>query len=621
MSDTSETLAHRPALSPRSKHFVKWLLAITAAALILRLIVSAQLAAGYSPVTRPAPATDMHTYMQLGAQVADGTYPYEDGYYYQPFYYGVFLPLIYKIFGQGHWPLIIAQSLLGAACVLLTGLAAARLFGRRAGLAAAVLLALCRFHVFYTPMALIAILQSFWISLLLYCSLIAASRKSLKWWTACGLICGMSIVTRGNMQLFIPLLLGLILVRQFRDGRRAALTACIALVIATQLPQLPFSVVNYNAKGTWTGPSTAAAAVLALGNTPEAPPGGREPGTGAGPMEYPTTCNAWMDLTAPDHPQHTPMSTSIRRWAMAEPLVFVELKWRMLLLFWNRAEVPNNVAIEAFGKPAPSSLLHLPILLDFWLIGGLGLAGLLLTLARRRHRTSAVYTAGVVILYCISIVVFYILARFRVPILPVLCVFGGYTIITMHRRFGEKDGDGRRRIVDAVLAAAAFVVVAMGFDAYRYGWESRVMAIIRPDGMTIELPHETLIKDNGPLSFGGWLPLPLNEPRTILKTLTSGTAGGQAAIRLAVSAERQATVKISGTEHTLKPGINWLTIPADQLTPSLSGGQTTFTILVGQASAPAYIFVDSQRQYGRTTINGQPADGELVVELHIRGQQ
>jgi hypothetical protein len=147
--------------------------AITLVAWLLRLYVGWQLMDSDSAVERPHIQTDMATYFKNAKAVADGTYDYSEGFYYQPFYYTVFLPLTFKIFGAGAKGVVIVQSLLGAACVFLAGLSAAMLFGKRAGIVAAALLALARMHIFYTPYMLMAVLQSFWMVLLFYISIIA----------------------------------------------------------------------------------------------------------------------------------------------------------------------------------------------------------------------------------------------------------------------------------------------------------------------------------------------------------------------------------------------------------------------------------------------------------------
>ena len=60
-------------------------------ALLLRLLVCLELADA-GAVRRPWSGTDMATYRDLAAGILRGEFP--DAYYYQPFYYTVFLPLV-----------------------------------------------------------------------------------------------------------------------------------------------------------------------------------------------------------------------------------------------------------------------------------------------------------------------------------------------------------------------------------------------------------------------------------------------------------------------------------------------------------------------------------------------
>ena len=70
-----------------------------AVALLLRLITAWQIAHGEfaTSIFAPSPATDLRTYMNLAEQIADGKF--SGPFYYQPFYYSVFLVLIRWISG------------------------------------------------------------------------------------------------------------------------------------------------------------------------------------------------------------------------------------------------------------------------------------------------------------------------------------------------------------------------------------------------------------------------------------------------------------------------------------------------------------------------------------------
>ncbi len=260
------------------------LLIISALGLALRFAACWELFKHYPPVTSPSVHTDMYTYRSLALAFLAGDYDISKGFYYQPFYYSVFLPLVYGIGGYGPIPLLVTQSAIGAGVIWLTGISFARIFGKCAGLAAALFIALNRSHIFYTAFTLIAVLQSFWLCLLLYTTLLAYEKKRVPWWLGVGLVNGVSIVTRGNSLCFIPLILGTIVV-SLRKQKGLMWICALVYLGAALLPQLPYSIVNYKNEQHWVGASTAAPAVLALGNTPESPPGGREPGTGAGPME------------------------------------------------------------------------------------------------------------------------------------------------------------------------------------------------------------------------------------------------------------------------------------------------------------------------------------------------
>ena len=191
-------------------------------------------------------------------------------------------------------------------------------------------------------------LQSFWFALLAYLVVKLLKKRNLPLALATGAVWGCAVLTRGNALLF-GFVLAVLMIRR-RAWKRGLAVAAACLVVQT-----PFIVLNSAHLGRPCGPSTAADAVLALGNTPEAPPGGRDPGLPAGPMEYPET---YADFMARAAARSVPlqMLDFLRR----EPAAFLELQFRKILLFWESGEIPNNVSMYGEGRQSTVLACDLP---------------------------------------------------------------------------------------------------------------------------------------------------------------------------------------------------------------------------------------------------------------------
>ncbi|MCK5844244.1 MAG: glycosyltransferase family 39 protein, partial [Victivallales bacterium] len=536
------------------------ILCVALASFVIRVQVCRELAGNDPQVSNPSEYTDMWTYRSLSERIVKGEF--EDEYYYQPFYYAVFLPTLKYLFGFGVWPVILAQCLLSAVTVWLAGATAARLWKGIAGIAAALLTALSSTLILYTAFHLIATLQAFWIVLLAYfcvkalepraCRAKSFARRSTEW-AGIGCVSAMAILTRGNIWFFVPGILLAVTAAEFalipeisdtdrmRKRFKAFLPAALFLFMAIA-PQIPFAWRNTAIKGSFTGSSTAAGAVLCLGDTPESPPGGREAGSGPGPMEYPDTCKAWSAGGGT-----ASVASRITRWAFREPLAFLELQLRKCLLFWDYREIPNNVALEMDGLRSPTlSTLGLLPLLDVRTPMGprkiifmnlvpipallllFGLAGAIFAFGRmslklirkRRARLTEALLLYFVIAYWLGTAAFYILARFRAPVTPLLAIFAGGFIFHSYKLLSRRDHKmGSKAALTAVFALLfSGAVVFSGYNVYRTHCEPTIMRLARPNGVASRLNDTTLLlKDNGPATFGGWTPERMKDGMTIKK--------------------------------------------------------------------------------------------------------
>ena len=602
------------AARTRERRFLRNLLWIAAAALLLRLGVSAELAAingGNNSVFSPSKLSDLATYMQLARDMA--AFRYSGEFYYQPFYYAVFLPVLYLVSGASIWFVIAVQSLLGAGCCWFAGLAAARIFGRKAGYAAAVLTAISTPLLLYTPFHQNETLQSFNLVLLFYLVLRAMEWKRLRFWGWAGAMTGVAILTRGNIWILVPgiLLLG------GPAGRRCGVTwrrvaAGLGLFVGVLIAvQLPFAIHNTRVTGRLSGPSTAADAVLGLGNSQEAPPGGREPGLPAGPMEYPEAWHRMMELSR----SGVSVAEQMFDWMCREPAAFFELQFRKLLLFWDYREIPNNVSL--YGEGEASRILQLLVFGRSGLLLALALAGILVAvLPRLRFRRSL---PEWLLLYFIAAywgatALFYILSRFRAPILPVAAVAGGAFVGWMIRRWNTAPAERKHTLLlGGGALVAAFWITTSGYEFYRQQCEAAVMRLVRPAGTRIDLGDgKCAWFDYGPLTFGGWRELPLKPGTELEKSFPVAASRAELEWTLLAATPGRIAVRINGEERRLEleqPGFCRVRIPL-----SCPDGKVRIRILA--FSGEPQLICDSQRNYRRSELDGRPLDGEWIMRLY-----
>lgn len=605
--------AHRPGGGHR--RLLVGLILVAFLALGLRLWVCGELAETPA-VVHPLDVTDMDTYRRLASEILQGNWP--EVFDYQPLYYTVLLPIALLLSPDSPWGAMILQALLGTAACLLAGLAAARLYGRRAGILAALFLALARYHIFYTPFLLLEVLFSFWTALALYAVILLLEKPTWQRGALTGLAVAGALLTRGNALLWLPGILVLLCVRCRKDPRRA-LMPLAALLVAFLLPILPYAIHNSHATGHLCGASVAGGKVLSLGNSPEAPAGG---------LEYPRTYHEWGRQEAEEG---ISVPRQILSWAVEEPLAFLELKFRALLLFWDHMEIPNNVSLEIDGQK--SALLKCPLLLPWSFLASLALAELLRTLWPRRRAQWGVLWMAVAFWGATS--AFYLLARFRVAALPILAVLAAgfaFRIWVLVRRLSVVTPAMKRGLVRmGFLFLVAFYLVNFAHDTYASYAMPGVFRALRPNGLSLEFPTEKVLYDHGPLGFGGSILYeePLGAPLRLEKTFRPPEAW-QSAEAVSVSILLRAlpsslqetrtplpprTIRWNGEEFSAQA--RWVhERDAWWLRLDFPAQISRECVLSLEMPARARLFLDTQRQYGNTRLQDQEFPyAEAVAEM------
>ncbi len=585
---------------------------------MFRLGVGLELAAyrnGFNSVLMPSIQTDMATYWDLSGRILAGSY--NEALYYQPFYYAAFLPVIRWLLGDTIYAVIVVQALLGGGAVFLVGLCGRRLWNKWAGYIGAVLAALSTVLILYTPFLLLEVLQSFWLILILFLALRGMARRDPVDWALCAVVLGCSILTRGNSWLFVPGLLAASVWSLWKPGAKiprnllGGVLAAVVFLALVILPQVPFIYYNSKKLGHLSGPSTAAGAVLALGNTPEAPPGGRNPGMPAGPMEYPPSWQEWMktanDISVPQR---------IVEWFKAEPGAYLELTFRKLLLFWDYREIPNNISLAGEGQI--SKILKFTGIIPTGVIIAMALAGMIgsiVAMCMRQQKLYLLVPLYMVVAYWGATAAFYILGRFRLPVLPLLAVFGGIFLVWFYELRMKKAMEAYM-LGGAAMVFGVFITFS-AYDMYRYNFEARVVSGVRPDGVRVKMADgKMMYLDNGPATFGDWQAEEF-QPNMVIKKVFSVDKNlpvTAAEFELTLAAEYPGTtvLSINGEKHdfVFETGgsiAKKFTLPKPKA--------DTVEIRIVSSPQPMFYLIDYQRDYGRTIINNQPVKGELVCRL------
>jgi tetratricopeptide (TPR) repeat protein len=431
-------------------------------ALAVRLLYLSQYAA--SPFFW-VPALDSLYHDLLARAIAAG-HAEREAFFRAPLYYYM-LGAIYGLFGHSLWAARIAQAVLGAgSCVLLHAIGG-RVFRPSVGLFAGGAMALYGPLVFFDGELLTPVLEVFLDLLCLLLVIRGSQDGSRRQLLAAGLVLGLSAITRPNVLVAAPLLLVWIW-RQERCGTTSAARHAAALFLAgvVAAPAL-VTLRNYRVAGDPVFIASQGGVNLFLGNRPEAD--GFTPSTPTryrfeGPYEDSV---ALYGRRAAEEARGRPLRASeaqsywvgrVLQWWREDPRGALQLTWKKWVLAWTHREIRNNHAYDFVRAEFAPCLWFCP--LGFWFAGTFGLLGI--GLAWRRS-SMARLLALFVFLYIASFVLFFVADRYRLPVVPLLLLFGSHALLWGWQKLRARE---ERRLLPAG-AALALLALFVNVDWYR----------------------------------------------------------------------------------------------------------------------------------------------------------
>jgi tetratricopeptide (TPR) repeat protein len=403
-----------------STRFTPWALAVFLVALALRALHLWQLRA--SPLLT-ARLGDAATYDKWARGIANGDWLGREVFIQAPLY-PYFLGTLYASVGDD--PLLVRgfQCLLSALGCALLASAAASLFSRGAGLAAGLLLATYAPSIFLDALIQKSVLDLLFVCLALWLAARLTRMPDGRGAAALGVTLGLLALARENALLLASVMAAwLLLLPGVARARRVALAGVFAAGLAAAL--FPVALRNWWVGGELHLTSSQFGVNLYIGNHPGAT-GGYEPLHPGHGVEFERQDTVEMAERAAGR-RLSPSEVSAYwtdqalAYVRSQPADWLRLMARKLVLLLGSMELVDSE--DQYATAGYSSVLRAAGWLGrFGVLAPLAVLGVFVTWPRRRELW---WIHAAIVTYAASVLLFYVFARYRYPLVPFLALLAG----------------------------------------------------------------------------------------------------------------------------------------------------------------------------------------------------
>jgi len=361
---------------------------------------------------------DANGYDTWAQRLAAGDWIGTDVFYQAPLY-PYFLGVVYAIFGRDLLIVRVIQAAIGSASCVLLGLAAARLFSKRVGLAAGLTLALWAPAIFFDSLLQKSVLDMFFMCLSLW--LISGIREQgsgIRAWVPIVLGCSMAALslTRENGLLLVAV----VALWLWSSDRRRILYFATGLAIVFA----PVVARNYSVDGGFYLTTSQFGSNFYIGNNPNADGTYASIRFGRGAPEFERldakeVAEESVGRTLSPSEVSSFWTGRALGYITSQPLSWLKLTGRKILLLFNRNEMLDTEAQESYAEFSVV-LRVLGWVTHFGLLVPLALIGVIATWPDRRR---LLIVHALALAYAASVVMFFVFARYRYPLVPFLIVF------------------------------------------------------------------------------------------------------------------------------------------------------------------------------------------------------
>ncbi len=366
-----------------------------------------------------------------------------DSVFYQAPLYPYFLAVIYATVGDNVFVVKFIQAVLAAfSCSLLAG-AGWNFFNRRVGIIIGVLMALYVPSIFLESLIQKSVLDLVFLCLIIWLVSWLIRRPNLKIWLALGSSIGGLCLTRENALALIPwfglwsLVLGIGVFkckrwRQSSTFQRSTISGCVApvagrfamFVLGLALVLGPVAIRNYWVGGEFHITTSQFGPNFYIGNNPKADGYYRPLVFGRGNAKFEQAdavaiaeSAAGRKLTAGEVSNYyLGLSTN---YIANDPVTWLGLLGKKTMLSFNRVEIIDTEDQYVYEQYSPVVFL-LSKVFHFGVLFPLAVIGLWIT---RKHWRELWALYGMLALFQLTLIAFFVFGRYRFPVVPILICF------------------------------------------------------------------------------------------------------------------------------------------------------------------------------------------------------
>jgi tetratricopeptide (TPR) repeat protein len=394
------------------------------------------------------PVVDSAAYDSWAHDIATRSF-WGDRVFYQDPLYPYFLGVFYTVFGRDLLAVRLVQAAIGTAGLWMLFEAARRFLGYRTALVALAIGAFYKTFIFYDAALLKEFLGAFFVE----AALLFWSLDSKKWrWLAFGAALGAGTLVRGNLLLAALAAAGFLAVRKEWKPALLVLAGAFACI-------LPATIRNLAVAGEFVLTTAQFGPNLYIGNNPENATGRYQPPSflPAGAPEFEESGFRAEAERRTGRPMKASEVDAYWRGRAVEHIggnlgTFLAVTGKRLLMLLSGYEIPDNYNVYFMERF--SWVLRLPLFTLGLLTLPLAAAGIYLSWAERGRFALLYVLLGA---YAVSVVFFFVVARYRLPLVPILVLFAAHAVVKASQMMKWRMRAVPRSAAGVFLGAAVLV--------------------------------------------------------------------------------------------------------------------------------------------------------------------